>query len=77
MIGRYTRSFLDDSDREAAGGGYDYDVVTELWFADSASLAAFWRRIREPDVLARIRADEAIFLQSDRTRMFEVTERGA
>ena len=74
-ISRYTRSFLSEEDREGGGGRFDYDVITELWFDDQPALDAFWTRIREADVLARIRADEANFLQSDRTRMFEVSER--
>ena len=37
-------------------------------------LDAFWVRIREPEVVAAIRADEANFLLSDRTLMYEVQE---
>ena len=76
-IGRYTRSFLSEEDREGGGGRYDYDVITELWFEDQAALDAFYARIAEPEVLARIREDESHFLQSDRTRMFEVHEAGS
>ena len=75
-IGRYTRSFLSEEDREGGGGRFDYDVVTELWFDDQAALDAFYERLQQPEVIARIREDERHFLQSDRTRMFAVDETG-
>lgn len=70
MIGRYTRSFLPE------GHGADFDVVTELWFADDAAYAAFRTRMEDPVVRAAIRADEANFLLSDRVRSWPVHETG-
>ena len=52
-------------------------MLTELWFDDEAQLEAFWQRIREPEVRAAIRADEANFLLSERTQMYRVDERGS
>ena len=36
-----------------------------------SALDAFWTRIREPEVIAQIRADEAHFLVSERTELFQ------
>jgi uncharacterized protein (TIGR02118 family) len=76
MIQRYTRSYLP-AVPEAPGdlGDANFDVLTELWFADEAALEAFWLRIREPEVRAAIRADEANFLRSERTQMYRVDEK--
>ena len=76
MIGRYTRSYLP-AEPAVTGktGTADFDVLTELWFSGQDDLDAFWRRIRSAEVIAAIRADEAKFLLSDRTLMYEVQER--
>jgi uncharacterized protein (TIGR02118 family) len=77
MIGRYTRSYLPaESETAKRTGKADFDVLTELWFDSEADLEAFWKRIREPEVAAAIRADEAHFLISDRTVMYRVDEAG-
>ena len=75
MIQRYTRSYLpDDPEMPEREGRADFDVLTELWFADEAALTGFWQRIREPEVIAAIRADEANFLISEATVMYRVDE---
>ena len=75
MIGRYTRSYLPDEAAVAGNlGPANFDVLTELWFDDADTLASFWQRIREPAVSAAIRADEAHFLISERTQMYQVDE---
>ncbi len=74
MIGAYRRNYTTDADWHSERPRFDYDVVTELWFDDQSVLDAFYTRIREPAVLAQIRADEANFLQSEASRMFEVEE---
>lgn len=75
MIARYTRSFMP-AEAEVVGkvGQANFDVLTELWFHNREDVDAFWQTIREPKVLAAIRADEANFLISERTLMFEVRE---
>lgn len=75
MIGAYRRNYLSDADWQDKRGAFNYDVLTELWFEDQPTLDVFYTRIGEPDVLGQIRTDEANFLQSDATRMFEVEER--
>ena len=75
MISRYTRSYLPaEPDVPGNQGDANFDVLTELWFDDEDQLAEFWQRIREPDVQAAIRADEANFLISERTQMYRVIE---
>ena len=73
MISEYRRNFVR---REGAGSigapAPGLDVVTELCFEDQAALDAFWSRVQEPEVLAQIFADEANFLNSERTEMFRV-----
>ena len=74
MISAYRRNYTTDADWHSEHPMFDYNVVTELWFDDQSALDAFYTRIRDPAVLAQIRADEANFLQSKATRMFEVEE---
>ena len=75
MVARYTRSYLPEEPRVPGDrGDANFDVLTELWFESENDLAAFWQRIREPDVAAAIRTDEANFLISERTQMYEVDE---
>ena len=77
MIARYTRSYLPTEPAVSGKiGTVEFDVLTELWFADEAALQAFWARIRSPEVIAQIRADEANFLLSERTLMYQVQECG-
>ena len=78
MIQRYTRSYLPvEPDVPGDRGDANFDVLTELWFADEAQLDAFWIRIREPEVSAAIRSDEANFLLSERTQMYRVDEKSS
>lgn len=64
----YRRNFIDL--RGAIFGGQagppDFDVVTEIWFADRA----------KPGVGDAIAADESNFMDSSRTRFFIVDEKG-
>ncbi|MGE0621519.1 MAG: EthD domain-containing protein [Pseudomonadales bacterium] len=74
MVGAYRRNYVDPDVPAGGGATVDYDVVTELVFEDRAALDAFWETIRRPEVIAAIRADEAKFLQSDRTRLIGVVQ---
>ncbi|MDA1076985.1 MAG: EthD domain-containing protein [Proteobacteria bacterium] len=76
MIGDYRRSYVTDHFGQP-DNPLGYDVMTELWFANDQDLAAFYTVIRQQEVLAQIRADEAHFLISDATRMIAVEEHGA
>lgn len=75
MIKRYTRSFMPEAPEIVGQGGeLGFDVLTELWFEDEINLASFWERIREPEVAATIRADEANFLVAEKTVIYRVDE---
>ncbi len=54
---------------------FDFDVVTELWFADCATYGRAMAVATRPEIAARIAADEENFLDRRATRMFLVEER--
>lgn len=55
----------------------DFDVITEMWYANRASYDRMMAIATRPEVAQRIAADEENFLDRSRTRMFLVEERGA
>lgn len=73
----YSRNFVefDGAYVNADAAPFDFDVVTELWFADRAAYDRAMARAAEPAIAARIAEDEANFLDRDGTRMFLVEER--
>ena len=74
-ITAYRRNYADFSGAyvypEAAP--FDFDIVTEIEFAERAAYEAMAARAADPAVLAQIAADEENFLESKFTRMFSVT----
>lgn len=54
---------------------FDYDSVTEIWFADRATYDAAIAEISQPEIAARLAADEDNFIDRAKTRMFVVEER--
>lgn len=58
-----------------AAAPFDFDVVTELWFADRAAYDRAMALATRQDIAARIAADEENFLDRSATRMFLVEER--
>jgi hypothetical protein len=82
-VGAYRRNYVD-RDRTAlternariAGAQTDFDSVTEAFFADWAAFEAFRDRNAEPDVRARVLADEAEFLDPSAVRRYIVTPDG-
>ncbi|KAI0553954.1 EthD domain-containing protein [Xylaria curta] len=46
---------------------FDYDAIAELTFEDAAAFQTFFGRMQQPEIAAKIAADEEKFL--DRTRM--------
>jgi hypothetical protein len=69
----YRRNYIDGAVRGRGGATFDYDVVTELEFATADDYEGWLATLARPEVVARIRADEANFLLSAETRMFAVT----
>lgn len=70
---RYARRYLrplDDS-----GAPTDYDVVTEVWFADRASFESTLAVLMQPEAAAENAADEARLFDLAKIRMFAVEER--
>jgi uncharacterized protein (TIGR02118 family) len=74
----YRRNYVqaDGAFAFAASPPFDYDSVTEIWFADRASYDAAIAAVSEPEAAARLAADEQNFIDRARTRMFVVEERG-
>lgn len=71
MYAAYRRHYLAEY-LYPAGGVPAHDVVTELHFASEADYQAWLDRLADPAVIARIREDEANFLDSSRTVMWRI-----
>lgn len=54
---------------------FDFDVVTELWYADRAAYDHAMAVTAQPEIWAQIEADEMNFLDRGKTRLFVVEER--
>jgi EthD protein. len=57
-----------------AASPIDFDVVTELWFADRDSYDRFAAAAAEPDIARQIAEDEKNLFDRSATRMFTVEE---
>jgi hypothetical protein len=77
MMYEYRRNFIDRSEEPVKNGARppDFDVVTEMIFANRGDYEAFKARIAEPEVVARLRADEGNFMKSELMRSHLVIER--
>lgn len=74
----YRRNFIEEAVYVApACAEPDYDVITELWYADRAAFESAMARHAQPEIGGRIGADEENFLDRSKVRMFVVEERGA
>lgn len=73
----YRRNYpqFDGAFVSTAAAPFDFDVVTELWFADRAAYDAAMAVAMREDVATQLAADEARFLDRAGTRMFVVEER--
>jgi uncharacterized protein (TIGR02118 family) len=73
----YRRNYVDSSGAFtfAETPPFDYDSVTEIWFADRAAYDAAIAAISQPESAARLAADEENFIDRAKTRMFVVEER--
>ena len=70
----YRRNYLNRDEIFEFGGSHpiDFDVVTEIHFADRAAYAAFLARSAEPEVADKIASDEMNVFERSATRMFTV-----
>lgn len=77
MMYEYRRNFIDRSQPPVKSGARppEFDVVTEMIFLNDQDYEAFKLRISEPEVAARLRADEANFMKSELMRSHLVVER--
>jgi uncharacterized protein (TIGR02118 family) len=75
----YRRNYVEAGDMFIGSGAEapDFDVVTELVFADQESAEAALAVAAAPGAAERIAADEANFLDRAKTRMFVVHTRGS
>ncbi len=75
MIRDYRRNYLDLGVSEIQEDHHsDFDVITELWFAQEEDRNSFLNRMRSGDEGRRLRKDSQRFLQAGTTRMFLVQE---
>ncbi len=69
----YRRNFIERSPTDSAPRP-EFDVITEITFADDADYDAFRRSLEDPAVQAWIAQDEARFSDRALTRSYTVTE---
>ena len=74
----YRRNYIGPDDARVFPGAapVDFDVITELWFADQAAYDRAMALLAEPDNWAALVADEENLFDRDKTRMFVVRETG-
>ena len=70
----YKRRYLVSERLTSDGGTVDFDVMTELVFADHA-FEAWIAELAKPGIGVRVAADEEKFLNRARTRAYVVEER--
>lgn len=72
----YRRNFIrpEGAYSNEAAAERDFDVITEIWFADQAAYDAAMALSAQPDIGGRIAEDEENFLDRSHTRMFVVDE---
>ena len=75
----YRRNYigLDDAHLSPGAAPVDFDVITELWFADQTAYDRAMALLAQPDNWAALVADEENLFDRDKTRMFVVRETGA
>ena len=69
----YRRNFIESSPSDTLPRP-DFDVITEITFADDADYEAFSRSLEDPAIQAWIAQDEARFSDPALARSYTVTE---
>ncbi|WP_336874003.1 EthD domain-containing protein [Rhodococcus qingshengii] len=74
QVGDYRRNYIERNTILGPAGvpDLDFDVITEMFFADRAAYDAMLATHAQPEVCSAIEADEANFLDRSRIRMFLV-----
>jgi hypothetical protein len=85
QIGKYVRNYFklaEESPRQHESGAHSgeapqpyFDIVTEIWFANSADYASFVEKMQDPELARILATDEAKFLDRSVAQVFMVTER--
>ena len=71
----YKRRYLVGERLTTDGGEVDFDVMTELVFADRSAFDAWMAELAKPGIGSRIVEDEEKFLNRARTRAYVIEER--
>jgi uncharacterized protein (TIGR02118 family) len=77
QVCEYRRNFLlsDGAITPAGAAPFEYDVVTELWYADEAAYQSAMAAFTDPVNAQRIGADEENVFDRSVTRFYRVDER--
>ena len=70
----YKRRYMVGERLTADGGEVDFDVMTELVFADRSAFDAWMAELAKPGIGSRIVEDEEKFLNRARTRAYIIEE---
>jgi uncharacterized protein (TIGR02118 family) len=70
----YKRRYMVGERLTADGGEVDFDVMTELVFADRSAFDAWMAELAKPGIGSRIVEDEEKFLNRARTRAYVIEE---
>jgi hypothetical protein len=80
----YRRSYAEDAapfgltgvadSPESGKAGVDFDVLTEIWLKDRATMDAMFARNAQPDIAAEVAADEENFVDRASVRFHIVEE---
>lgn len=71
----YKRRYLvRDQELTKSGNLVDYDVMTELGFADENEFASWMARLSAPGIAEQVAEDEGRFLDRSRTKAYVVQE---
>ncbi|ALR23161.1 EthD domain-containing protein [Sphingobium baderi] len=74
---RYMRRYLNGIPNPVTGvpEETEYDVATEMWFADRESFESAMAMLGTPEIMAEVAADEETLFDRSRNRFFTLEER--
>ncbi len=73
---RYVRRYLNGFPDPVTGvpGEAEYDVITEMWFADEAAFESAMALLSTPEIMAEVAADEETLFDRSRNRFCTIEE---